>query len=88
LHRDDHADMAARIMMASEMQGWLSHAFGTINFFLAAGPKARRDKYTDALFNSTYAQAVSVLRFANFVYIANALTPVAAEHTHRLGLSL
>ena len=46
------------MMVIGVDQAWLSHAYGAIKLFLAAGPAVCRDDFGKSLFWGTYAQAV------------------------------
>lgn len=50
-----------RLMIGADMTAWLSHAYASVNLFLAAGPKSCHGEFEYMLFTHTVAQAVSVL---------------------------
>ena len=47
----------SRIMVGTEVHGWISHSYGAINLFLALGPGGCKDEFMRYLFYGTYAQA-------------------------------
>lgn len=52
----------ARLLIGSRMPAWLSHAYGSVHLFHAAGPKFCRGEFERALFSHTFAQAVSIIK--------------------------
>ena len=60
---------ADRIMVGTEVHGWISHCYGATNLFLAIGPDRCKGELERVMFYGTYAQAVSIYSLSNFPFL-------------------
>jgi hypothetical protein len=72
-----------RILAGTEVHGWVSHSYGAINLFLAAGPEiCARGTFEQMLLCGTYAQAVGYRhKRLNADGIANGTLCSGSKHT-------